>query len=194
MYRTLVFAVVLTAPALPARAAETFQAVALAVGSEADAHSRITELVDIKLFAKVIGFANELPKLMEPDSLAGAPKGKWLVVLSICSSKKGEAKKLAAAVKDRAQDVSTFTVKGVHPGMCLPKRALEATSDEESRLIQGVLREPKRAKPKNAYANFLQGKNRLEEAEVQLKRALEVEPDDFEAKNLLGVVQVLRQP
>jgi hypothetical protein len=194
MLTRLALAVTLLSYARPALAAETFQAVAVTAGSEDDARARVTELIDIKLFAKVIGFAAELPKVMEPDSLAGAPKGKWVVLLSICSSKKGEAKKLAAAIKDRAKDVSTFTVKGAHPDQCLPKRALEKVTDEESKLIQGVLKEPKRAKPRSAYATFLQSKNRLEEAEAQLKKAVEVEPDDYEAKNLLGVVQVLRQP
>jgi Flp pilus assembly protein TadD len=66
--------------------------------------------------------------------------------------------------------------------------------DRNTHLIQGVLKEPARAKPRSAYATFLQTKNRLDEAELQLKRALEVEPDDYEAKNLLGVIQVLKQP
>jgi hypothetical protein len=174
-------------------AAGAFQAVAVTAGSEEDAHSRITELVDIKLYAKVIGFPNELPKLFEPDALSGAPKGKWVVVLSICK-KKDDAKKLAAAVKSRAKDVMVMAIHEAHPDMCLPRRALEVTSDEESRLIQAVLREPKKAKPRNRYAVFLESKNLLAEAEAQLKRAVEVEPDDMEAKNLLGVIQVMRQP
>ena len=178
----------------PLLAAESYQAVLVTADSEDDAHARVTELVDIKLYAKVLSFATELPKVMEPDSLPGAPKGKWIVVLSICSSKKGEAKKLAAAVKDRAKDVTVTNVKGAFPDMCLPKRALEVVTDEESKLIQGVLKDPKKAKPRCNYAAYLQDKNRLEEAEAQLKKALELEPDDFQAKNQLQVVKVLRQP
>ena len=194
MLTRLASALLLLTSTVPATAAGSFQAVGFTANSEEEARGRITELVDIKLFVKVIGFATELPKIYEPNALSGAPRDKWVVILSICSSKKGEAKKLAATIKDRAKDVTLFQVKGDFAGMCLPRRALEPMSEEESRFVQGILKDPKRAKPHNQYANFLQSKNRLDEAEAQLKKALELEPDDFEAKNLLQVIEVMRHP
>ncbi len=178
----------------PLAAAESYQAVGFVAGSEEDAKSRVTALIDTKLYAKAFGLKGDLPRVVEPNSLLGAPKDRWFVLLSICPTKKSEAKKIAAAIKPRAKDVTVFAVKNPAPDLCLPRRAFDVVSDEESALIQGVLKDPQHAKPRTRYATFLQDKNRLEEAEAQLRHAIEAEPGDFEAKNLLQVVQVMRQP
>ncbi|MBI5508964.1 MAG: hypothetical protein HY903_09440 [Deltaproteobacteria bacterium] len=170
-----------------------YSAVGVTAASQDQAASTMTELVDVKLYVKVAGLAAELPRIYEPYSVPGLPKGKWFVALSFCG-KKPEAAKLAAAIRGRAPAVSVVAVRGTFASQCLPRRALEPFTDEESGLIQAALRDAKLAKPRVEYAKFLQIQNRLPESEAQLKKALELEPNNFEASTLLQVIQVMRQP
>ena len=177
-----------------AAAGDKLWVVGVRADDEASARARLTDLIDIKLYARVTGFAGEVPFLSAPGELVGAPADAFVVAVSLCKKKK-DAQALATTTKRRTEGVVLFsTPAGGRPDACLPKRALEPFTAEESALIQAVLKDLAHAKPRTEYAKFLQQKNRLRESEAQLKAALAAEPDDMEAKTLLQVIQVMRQP
>ena len=191
----LVLAVVASGAEARAAAPRSAYAVVIPAASEQQAKDRLTALVDVYVYARILGYEGvpkvfapgELPVRVRPrDKDAGA---EWLVVVSFCSKK--DAAVRAAAVRERAPAVTTVQVSGDYPGACLGRRAFAPMSDEERGYVKAIVDDPKSAKPRVFYAGFLQSETRFAEAERVLEKALEIEPDNEEAKGLLRMTKLM---
>ena len=185
-------ALVVSSDAAAARApAPRGQAYAVVVpaSSPQEAKDRLTALVDVYVYARILGY-EDVPRVFGPGELALDEKGDgWGVVFSFCGKKDAAAR--AAALRDRVDGAAVKKLARPAPGTCLNRRAFLPISDQERQYVKAIVDDPKNANARVFYAGFLQSETRFAEAERVLEKALEIDPNNEQAKNLLRMSKLM---
>lgn len=134
-------------------------------------------------------FADGFPKQVRSDDVPGLKPGFHLLVGGFCADKAG-ALRAAKALAQTVKGVYTRTVTAAQPESC-PNAAI-AEDPQAAPFLKKILADPKSVTARYEYGAHLHQRGLLDEAEAELEKALELDPQHAPSLELLRTIAVLK--